>query len=63
VTPDQQGEQIAKTGLDVALAASALSSPVWLSMLQTYVGLFMLLGGALLLVLRLAIAWREWRAK
>lgn len=57
------GEQTVKTIADTGIASAAITSPVWLQMVQTYVGLFMLIGGALLLVLRLAIAWREWRGK
>ena len=50
-----------KQALDGAIVAVSLASPWWLQALQQGVGLFMLLGGAVLLALRLAIAWREWR--
>jgi len=50
-----------KQSLDGAIVAVSLASPWWLQALQQGVGLFMLLGGAALLTLRLAIAWREWR--
>lgn len=48
---------------DYGLAAGAVTSPFWLQMLERGFGLFMLVGGALLLTLRIAIALREWREK
>lgn len=54
-------EQHTKHIVDSTLGVAAISSPWWMQLLQTGVGMFMLLGGALLLALRLAIAWREWR--
>jgi hypothetical protein len=55
---DPHGKEV----MDGILGVGAVSSPIWLQYLQTTVGMFMLIGGALLLALRLAIAWREWRA-
>lgn len=51
----------AKEVLDGSLGLGAITSPIWLQYLQTGIGLFMLFGGAVLLALRLMIAWREWR--
>lgn len=51
----------AKASIDGTLGTVAVSSPIWLQWLENGLGLFMLVGGAALLVLRLAIAWREWR--
>lgn len=56
-----QLDQHAKEIIDGALGVGAITSPLWLQFLQTTIGLFMLFGGAVLLALRLAIAWREWR--
>lgn len=53
----QHGKEI----IDGTLGIGAVTSPIWLQYLQTGIGMFMLLGGAVLLALRLAIAWREWR--
>jgi len=50
-----------KTVLDFSLGATALSSPYWLQLLNTGLGLAMLLGGLLLLSLRLIISWREYK--
>lgn len=55
-------DQHGKEALDGLLGVGAVSSPIWLQYIQTTIGMFMLIGGALLLALRLAIAWREWRA-
>lgn len=59
-TTDQQVEQV-KQGLDYALGAGAISAPVWLQYIQTYAGFLMLIGGLVLLALRIAIAWNEWQ--
>lgn len=47
--------------LDIGLGASALSSPYWLQLLNTGLGLAMLIGGLALLSLRLVISWREYK--
>ena len=49
------------TVIDAALGTSAVASPWWLQHLETTLGLIMLIGGVILLVLRIAIAWRNWR--
>jgi hypothetical protein len=54
-------DQHGKEALDGVLGIGAVTSPFWLQAVQTGIGLFMLIGGAILLALRLAIAWREWR--
>lgn len=51
-----------KMAIDGTIAVGAVTSPFWMQALQTGVGVFMLLGGAFLLGLRILIAWREWRA-
>ena len=47
--------------LDSAIGITAISGPVWISYITTYGGLVMLLGGIVLLVLRIALAWKEWK--
>lgn len=47
--------------LDIGLGATALSSPYWLQLLNTGLGLAMLIGGIMLLSLRLIISWREYK--
>lgn len=60
---EQQVMQKTSAAGDAALAATALSSPWWLDQLHTWIGAFMLVGGAILLCLRILIAYREWRGK
>lgn len=50
-----------KTPLDTIIGSVAVSSPLWYQWIETGLGVFMLIGGAALLCLRLAIAWREWK--
>jgi len=50
-----------KTILDVSLGASAIASPYWLQLLNTGLGMAMLIGGVVLLTLRLLISWREYK--
>lgn len=47
--------------IDTTLAGTAISTPVWVEYTTTYVGLFVLVAGAVLLILRLALGWREWK--
>lgn len=51
-----------KNAIDGTLGVGAVTSPFWINALETGLGLFMLVGGVLLLILRIMIAWREWRA-
>jgi hypothetical protein len=53
----------AKTTLDTMLASGAITAPVWLAYVQTGAAVVMAIGGVVLLALRIAIAWREWRTK
>lgn len=46
---------------DIATAAGALSSPWWLDLIHYGYQGSMAAGGAVLLLLRLAVALREWR--
>ena len=56
-------DHVIKTSTDIALGVVAIASPVWLQFLQTFTGLFTAIGGMLLIALRLAIAWHEWRGR
>ena len=51
-----------RIAIDTTLATAAVVSPVWVQYTTTYVGLFVLCGGAILLVLRVGLAIREWRS-
>lgn len=52
-------EEKIKAGIDIATGVSAATWPVWLQHVQMGVGLFMLFGGAVLLVVRLILAFRQ----
>jgi uncharacterized membrane protein YgdD (TMEM256/DUF423 family) len=54
--------QTAKHVIDGTLAAGAISAPAWVEHVTTYGGLVMLIGGLALLILRIVIAWRDYRA-
>lgn len=54
---------IQRTSLDGAIAAVAITTPAWLQYTQTYVGAFVLMGGAILLIIRIGLAWREWKTR
>lgn len=58
-----QQQETAKHALDSAIGAGALSSPWWLPVFNTWTNVALVLGGIILLGLRIAIAWREWRSK
>ena len=49
--------------VDTALASAAISTPLWVQQLETWVGLFALVAGAILLALRIGLAVRECRSK
>jgi hypothetical protein len=48
-------------GIDGALSGVALSSPLWLQYLENLLGITMLVGGVLLLAIRIAIAWKTYK--
>tara|TARA_Y100000310_G_scaffold303505_1_gene341891 strand:- start:513 stop:725 length:213 start_codon:yes stop_codon:yes gene_type:complete len=50
-----------QTYVDTALATGAVASPWWLTMLQSGVELYVLIGGSILLTIRLTCAFRDWR--
>ena len=49
--------------LDGSVGGAAVTFPLWLQWTEPYIGAFMLLGGAVLLVVRLAISWRDWKKR
>ena len=57
--PEQQVRQV----IDSGVIAGTVSAPVWLQWLTIYGGAFMVVAGIALAVIRLAIAWREWKRK
>lgn len=46
---------------DSGLSTVALSSPIWLQWVESSFGLGMLIGGVVLLTLRIIISWREYK--
>jgi len=49
--------------VDYAIGTAATTSPWWMPYFNDVSHVFIVSGGAALLVIRLAIAWREWRGK
>jgi hypothetical protein len=54
-------DQHAKEALDAIIGVGAVSSPIWIRLIETGFAVVMALGGAILLALRIALAVREWR--
>jgi membrane protein DedA with SNARE-associated domain len=52
---------ISKTTADMSVGLSAATSPVWLQTVHWVLQEIMLLGGAVLVLLRILLALREWR--
>lgn len=61
--PDQKTEQAAKHAIDGGIALGAITWPVWVQFLNTAGYVITFLGGLILLCLRIAIAWHEWRTR
>ena len=53
----------AKHTLDSALGAAAVTSPFWVQALQTGAAIITVIGGLVLLGLRIMIAWHEWKGR
>ena len=49
--------------IDSGVGVVAITTPVWFQLVTPYVTGFMLVGGAALLALRLAIAVHEWKTR
>ena len=60
---DNQAAQTAKHALDSALGVGAVTSPFWLTLLQTGAAIITVIGGLILLGLRIMIAWHEWKTR
>lgn len=60
---DPQTEQAAKHTIDGIIGVGAITSPVWIQMLQTGAAIITLIGGIVLLGLRIMIAWHEWKTR
>lgn len=52
-------EQITQTTIDAGLATAVISSPIWLQWVEAVLRDFMLVGGAALIIIRLAIIVRH----
>lgn len=53
----------AQQKLDSAIAAGAVTAPWWLWWFDHGTHIVLVIGGLILLALRILIAWREWREK
>lgn len=56
-------EQQARSVYDAATGVAAVSSPLWLQHLENGSAAFVAIGGALLVLIRLGLAIKEWRQK
>ena len=56
-------QQHLENATDGGLFASILTLPWWLPGLEGWIQAALLLGGLFLLILRILVAWREWRQK
>lgn len=52
-----------KQTIDYTMASAAVTTPLWLEQLHTWGGAAMLIGGLVLLAIRIGLAIREWRTK
>lgn len=52
-----------KNAVDLSIAGVALSSPTWLALIETGLGLVALGGGVVLLFIRIVLGIREWRGR
>jgi hypothetical protein len=59
----EQNLEHLKQATDAAIGVTAVVSPLWMTYLENGLGLFMLIGGALLLGLRLWLTIREIRER
>ena len=48
-----------KAVVDASLVGGTLSTPLWITYLETYMGAAVLVGGGILLILRILLSWRE----
>jgi hypothetical protein len=49
--------------VDYAIGVAATTAPWWMPYFNDTVHVLLLVGGVLLVILRVGIAWKEWRAK
>ena len=47
--------------LDGFIGGVSVTAVAWMQYVDAYAGLIMMIGGMILLALRIMIAWREWR--
>ena len=50
-----------KSIFDFGLGGTALSSPMWIQGLESGLGVAMLVGGIVLLTLRIVLSWKEYK--
>jgi hypothetical protein len=50
----------AKLAIDTAIGTGAITMPMWISVLEGWLGFGILVGGFVLVILRIALAIRDW---
>ena len=53
--------QETKLAIDSTIATGAITMPLWVTQLQGWIGLGISVGGLILIVMRIIIAFRDWR--
>ena len=54
-------EHAGRMAVDGAAGAAAVTAPLWLQHIETGAQLVVALGGVVLIALRIAVAWRDFR--
>ena len=56
-------EQQTKVVIDGTIGSGGLSAPWWVQQVDVYMGVLLAIGGVVLLVLRIAISWKELKSR
>jgi hypothetical protein len=55
--------QETKLAIDSTIATGAITMPLWVTQLQGWIGFGISVGGLILIVMRIIIAFRDWQKK
>ena len=54
-------QHLSQHPVDAPIGLAAVTAPLWLNWFEGWMQALLLVGGVVLLMIRIAIAWREWR--
>lgn len=60
-TSDLMEPDEAKLVIDTAIGTGAISTPLWISVIEGWLGFGILVGGFILVIIRIALAIRDWQ--